>query len=64
MSDYDLEERVAKFGEEIIELAKNTPKNTITIPILNQLIKSGTSIEILKTKFTFAKKKPWKRSID
>ena len=63
MSDYDLEERVAKFGEEIIELAKNTPKNTITIPILNQLIKSRTSREILKTKFTFAKKKPWKQSI-
>ena len=63
MSDYDLEERVAKFGEEIIELAKNTPKNTITIPILNQLIKSRTSREILKTKFTFTKKKPWKRSI-
>jgi len=41
---YDLEERTAKFGEEIIEFAKKIPKNTITIPLINQLIKAGTSI--------------------
>ena len=41
---YDLEERTAKFGEDIIELVKKVPKNIITIPILNQLIRSGTSI--------------------
>jgi len=41
---YDLEERTAKFAEEIIELTKTVPKNTITIPIINQLIRSGTSI--------------------
>ena len=41
---YDLEERTAKFAEKIIELAKKTPKNVVTIPIINQLVKSGTSI--------------------
>ncbi len=41
---YDLEERTAKFAEDIIELTKQVPKNTITIPIISQLIRSGTSI--------------------
>jgi len=41
---YDLEERTAKFAEKIIELAKKAPKTVITIPIINQLVKSGTSI--------------------
>src|SRR4030066_2607466 len=41
---YDLEERTAKFGEMIIGLCKKIPKNVITIPIINQLIKSVTSV--------------------
>ena len=41
---YDLEERTAKFGEEVIDLSKEVPKNTETIPILDQLMRSGTSI--------------------
>ncbi len=41
---YDLEERTTKFSENIIELCKTTPKTIITNPILNQLIRSGTSI--------------------
>jgi len=41
---YDLEERTAKFGENIIKFAKKIPKNSITIPLINQLIKAGTSI--------------------
>ncbi len=41
---YDLEERTAVFAEKIIELCKNTPRNEITNPIINQLIRSGTSI--------------------
>jgi four helix bundle protein len=41
---YDLEERTAKFGENIIELSKIISRNTITLPIINQLIKSGTSV--------------------
>ncbi|EKD91102.1 MAG: hypothetical protein ACD_30C00045G0002 [uncultured bacterium] len=41
---YDLEERTAKFAEEIIELCKKVPKNAVTLPIINQLVKSGTSV--------------------
>lgn len=41
---YDLEERTAKFGEDIIEFAKKISKNVITVPIIGQLIKSGTSV--------------------
>ena len=41
---YDLEERTAKFGEGIIEFCNKIPQNTITKPIINQLIRSGTSI--------------------
>ena len=31
---YDPEERTAKFGEDIIEFAKKTPKNEITRPLI------------------------------
>ncbi len=41
---YDLEERTAIFAERIIDLCKKTPKNIVTTPIINQLIRSGTSI--------------------
>jgi four helix bundle protein len=41
---FDLEERTAKFGENTIEFAKQIPKNVITIPLINQLIKAATSI--------------------
>ncbi len=41
---YDLEERTSKFGENIIEFAKIISVNTVTRPIINQLVKSGTSI--------------------
>ncbi len=41
---YDLEERTAKFGENIIELCKEVPKNTVTTPIISQLVRAGTSI--------------------
>jgi len=41
---YNLEERTAKFGERIINLCKKAPKNIITIPVINQLMRAGTSI--------------------
>lgn len=40
---FDLEERTAKFGEEIIKFCRLLPKNEITLPIINQLVKCGTS---------------------
>lgn len=41
---YDLEERTAKFGEAIIEFVQKVPKNVITIPLISQLIRAGTSV--------------------
>ncbi len=43
-SSYDLEERTARFGEKIIDLCKKAPKTLVTIPILDQLERAGTSI--------------------
>ena len=39
---YDLEERTAKFGENIIEFAKKLPRNNITQRIIPQIIGAGT----------------------
>ncbi|PIU34615.1 four helix bundle protein, partial [Candidatus Shapirobacteria bacterium CG07_land_8_20_14_0_80_39_18] len=41
---YDLEERTAKFGEEVIKFANKIPKNPITISIIGQLVDAGTSV--------------------
>lgn len=41
---YDLEERTAKFGEEVIKFAKKIPRTPITISLITQLVKAGTSI--------------------
>ena len=41
---YDLEERTARFGEDIIGFAKAIPKNTVTVPLIRQLVRAGTSI--------------------
>ncbi len=41
---YDLEERTAKFGEDIIDFAKRLRENTINKPLISQIIRSATSI--------------------
>ena len=41
---FDLEERTAKFGEDIIEFAKKIPPISITLPLITQLVKAGTSV--------------------
>ena len=41
---YDLEERTARFAENVVKLAKKVPKNTVTIPIISQSVRAGTSI--------------------
>lgn len=41
---YDLEERTARFGEQIIEFAKKIPKTVVTVSLIDQLVRSGTSI--------------------
>jgi len=41
---YDLEERTAKFGENVINFCKKIPKNVITFPLVDQLIRAGASV--------------------
>ena len=41
---FDLEERTAKFGENIIEFCQSIEKNIINKVIINQLIRSATSV--------------------
>jgi len=41
---YDLEERTAKFGEGIIKFAQKIPKDSVNFPLINQLVKAGTSV--------------------
>lgn len=41
---YDLVERTAAFGDNIIKLCKSIPLNIFTKPLISQIIRSGTSI--------------------
>jgi four helix bundle protein len=41
---FDLEERTAVFGEAVIHFAKTVPKNPITLPLIDQIVRSGTSV--------------------
>jgi four helix bundle protein len=42
--NYNLERRTALFAERIIEFSQKIKKNVTNIPIISQLIKSGTSM--------------------
>lgn len=41
---YDLEERTAKFGENVIEFASGLPDTPVNRSLINQVVRSGTSI--------------------
>jgi len=41
---YDLEERTAKFGEEIIGFVQSLMKNEVNRPLISQVVRSATSI--------------------
>lgn len=41
---YDLEERTARFGEDVIEFVKTIERNSITNPLISQIVRSATSI--------------------
>ena len=41
---YDLEERTAIFGENVIEFAKLLKCNPINNPLISQVVRSGTSV--------------------
>jgi four helix bundle protein len=40
----DLQERTARFGEAVIAFAKTMPHGPITLPLITQLVRSGTSV--------------------
>lgn len=40
---FDLEERTAKFGENVIKICKIIKQDSVTKPIISQLVRSGTS---------------------
>ncbi len=44
LKKYDLEERTARYGEDVIEFCQTIKPDGITKPIINQLIRSATSI--------------------
>lgn len=41
---FDLEERTARFGESVIRACRQVERDTITTPLVTQLIRSSTSI--------------------
>ena len=41
---YDLEERTAKFGEDIIDFLKTIKSNEINRPLISQMVRAATSI--------------------
>jgi four helix bundle protein len=41
---YDLEERSAKFGEEVIRFCRGLKLDAVTEPLVRQIIKSSTSV--------------------
>ena len=43
-SNYNLEERTAKFSGEIISFVKSVEKNIINNPLISQLVRAATSI--------------------
>lgn len=41
---YDLEERTAQLGEEIISFAKLLPHIAVVVPLISQIVRSGASV--------------------
>ena len=41
---YDLEDRTTRFGESIINYVKSINQDVVTRPLIDQLVRSGTSI--------------------
>lgn len=43
-NNYDLEERTARFGSDILKFCREVKKDQIITPLLSQLVRSATSI--------------------
>ena len=44
MKEYDLEERTLTFSRKLIKFLKKVPKTVITIPLIDQGLRAGTSM--------------------
>ncbi len=42
--EFDLEERTAVFGEQVIDFAKKIPKSHVNNPLISQLVRAATSV--------------------
>ena len=49
---YDLEERTARFGEEVIDFAKTIPQDAVTNRIITQLVGAPRALERITSKLT------------
>jgi four helix bundle protein len=43
-TDFDLEERTAKFGEDILKFIKSIKQDSVTRPLISQIVRSATSV--------------------
>ncbi|MDO8515559.1 MAG: four helix bundle protein [bacterium] len=43
-NNYDLEKRTGNFSKNLIDFLKKIPKNVLTIPTIDQCLRSGTSV--------------------
>jgi len=41
---YDLKERTENFGVAVVVFAKTIPKNIVTVPLISQFVRAGTSV--------------------
>jgi four helix bundle protein len=41
---FDLADRTASFGEDVIRFARTLRRDAVTLPIISQIVRSGTSI--------------------
>ena len=41
---FDLEERTARFGEAIVFFAKKVPVTPVTVSLISQVVRAGTSV--------------------
>ncbi|MEK7192465.1 MAG: four helix bundle protein [Patescibacteria group bacterium] len=41
---YDLADRTIRFAEQIVAFCTTVPKNPVTMPLISQLVRSGTSV--------------------
>jgi four helix bundle protein len=41
---FDLEERTARFGEDIVRFARGLQRDPVSTPLISQVVRSGTSV--------------------